>query len=93
MNTITVRKPKVAVIETLYTTAVRIDGNDYEFVTRYHRRVESPRRGRILETYLRHDGAMTWFDRLFNRRPHGRLSREEIDTAVIAVENKVQEMM
>ena len=93
MNSITVRKPKVAAIETTYTTTVRIDGNDHAFVTRHHRRVETPRKSVILETYPRHNSGRNWFHRLFGLFPSNRLTDEEINTAKIAVENKIAELL
>ena len=93
MNTLTVRKPKVAAIETIYTTTVRIGGADHAFVTRHRRRVESPRKAGIIDTYPRNNSGRTWLHKALGLFPSSRLTEEEIKTAIIAVENKVAEIL
>jgi len=77
MDTLIIRKPKVAVVETVYTTVAKVNGEDFQFVTRYRRKVEPPKEGRIIETSLR----------------FGKMDKKILKEVATAVEEKVREML
>lgn len=77
MAKIIIRKPKVALIETTYTTVANIDGEDFQFITRHRRKIEPPKEGRIAETSLR----------------RGKMEKKLLKEVAAAVEEKVREML
>ena len=77
MAKIIIRKPKVALIETTYTTVVNIDGEDFQFYSRHRRKIEPPKEGRISETSLR----------------SGKMEKKLMKEVAELVEEKVREML
>ena len=77
MEKLQIGKPKVAATETIYATAVRIDGQWLQFATRHHRKIETPRSSKVVETWLR----------------SGKLSKEATRMVVAEFEKKVEELI
>ena len=77
MEKLQIGKPKTAAIETIYTTAVKVDGEWMQFATRHHRKIEPPKSAKIVETWLR----------------AGKLSKEDMKIAAAEVEKKIAEML